>query len=113
MSDVLIAKLPEYVVDHIKLFTGEGCWRNGKYINIHRFPKNDQRYKMIEKMPRIKQIILAVTHQTKVGCVWYKLDNGKFVVIMTGQGDYFNQNHRYAQGNFWEMHYNEKRILIT
>ena len=44
MTHQLITKLPSEIVDIIKLYTGEGCWRNGKYINIHRIPKSDDRY---------------------------------------------------------------------
>jgi hypothetical protein len=111
MTSLLIAKLPEYVVDHVKLFTGEGCWRNGRYLNIHRIPKNDHRYILLKKMPRIKQVVLTVSNPTRVGSVWYKLNNGKYVVIRTGQGDYWN-GHHYVTGNFWEMYYNEKRVLV-
>jgi hypothetical protein len=102
--------IPKALVDHIKLFTGEGCWRKGKYINIHRIPKNDHRYAMLMKMPKIKQVSLSVTPSSLAGCVWYKLKNNKFVVINSGYGYFWNGTH-HLEGYFWEMYYNEKRIL--
>ena len=58
MTYVLRSKLPVELVDYVKLFTGEGVWRNGKYINIHRIPKLDYRYEMLLSRPKIKQIII-------------------------------------------------------
>jgi hypothetical protein len=110
MSYVLVSKLPEYVVDYIKLFTGEGCWRNGKYINIHKFLKNDLRYTMLTKMPKVRQLKLSMSHPTKIGSVWYKYPNNKYVVINKGFGDFWT-GHQYNEGYFCEIFYNNERIV--
>ena len=110
MTTLLISKLPAELVDHVKLFTGEGVWRNGKYVNIHRIPKTDLRYAILKKMPKIRQVTLSTSHPTKMGCVWYKLPNNKFVVINKGYGDFWNGYH-YINGYFCEMFYNKERTL--
>jgi hypothetical protein len=56
MTDLLQEKLPKEIVDVIKLYTGEGEWRNGRYINIRKIPKDDFRFHMLKMRPRIKQI---------------------------------------------------------
>ena len=112
MSNVLVTKLPKYIVDHIKLYTGEGCWRNGKYINIHRIPKNDFRYSMLKKRRSIKQIKANSVDNYFYGCSWFKLENGKFVVINVGYMRSWIENH-YVEGYIWEMHYNKEKITFN
>ena len=109
-SDVLVAKLPKDIVDVIKLYTGEGCWRNGKYINIKRIPKKDARYAMLKSRPLIKQVYNECRQCCVKGSVWFKLDTGKFVVINSGFGYVWN-GYQYITGEYWEMHYNKERTL--
>ena len=108
MTHELRKKLPSEIVDIIKLYTGEGCWRNGKYINIHKIPKNDPRYTMLRKRPRIKQLIYDSTEKWSNGVTWFKLDTGKFVVINVGQMKVWNGT-QFERGYFWEMHYNQNK----
>lgn len=110
MSYVLRNSFPTEIVDIIKLFTGEGCWRNGKYINIHRIPKNDYRYTMLSKRPIIKQVYNDYKLAPLKGSVWFKRDNGKFIVINSLKADIWNGN-QYTSGHFWEMHYNQTQII--
>jgi hypothetical protein len=110
MSNVLIIKLPKYIVDIIKLYTGEGCWRNGKYIHIHRIPKDDCRYKMLLKRPKIKQICYDSSSSEKAGCVWFKLHTGKFIVINVKYGYYWNGVIN-IRGTFMEIHYNQTKTM--
>jgi len=111
MSCVLRSLLPREIVDIIKLFTGEGCWRRGKYINIHRIPKTDLRFSMLEKRPRIKQIHNNCYEEPFKGCVWFKTSSGKFIVIYVGN-TYAYIGHQNTFGCFWEMHYNQERTLL-
>jgi len=39
--------MPNELVDIVKLYTGEGLWRGGKYITIHKISKDDFRYFML------------------------------------------------------------------
>jgi hypothetical protein len=110
MAYVLRSILPSYIVDIIKEYTGEGCWRNGKYINIHRIPKDDPRYQMLKKRPRIKQLIHDTVGELKVGSTWFKLSNKKFIVINVFKGRHWNGDF-YIHGDFWEMHYNGKKLI--
>ena len=108
MSYVLRSILPTYLVDHIKLYTGEGAWRNGKYINIHRIPLNDPRYEMLRKRPKIKQLIneASTPEQPLRGCAWFKTPSNKFMVITVRYGrSWYMTPTRY--GHFWEMHYDK------
>ena len=51
---ILLKTLPCELVDHIKLFTGNGVWRTGKYMNkIH---KDDIRYSILRSIPLIKKM---------------------------------------------------------
>jgi hypothetical protein len=112
MSTALVSKLPDCLVDHIKLFTGEGEWRNGKYVNIRRIPKSDSRYSLLTKMPRIKQITYNFSGQVRIlkcfraGCVWFKLKNNKFIVLTKGNGNFWN-GFDYIDSCYWEMQYNK------
>ena len=106
MTHQLITKLPSEIVDIIKLYTGEGCWRNGKYINIHRIPKTDDRYLMLKKR-RIIQVKNENISDTLRGMAWFKNDCGKFMVINSGYMKYWNGTH-FIEGYLWELRYNGK-----
>jgi hypothetical protein len=110
MSDLLTCKLPDVIIDVIKLYTGEGCWRRGEYINIHKIPKDDSRYTILSKRPIIKQIYNTHPSISRKGSVWYKLDNGKFIVINVGK-QYIWNGTRYINDYFWEMHYDKKNSV--
>lgn len=109
MTELLISKVPKEIVDIIKLYTGEGCWRNGKYIIINRIKKDDYRYLMLNKRALIKQVCNNIDIQPKRGIVWFKINN-KFAVISTRYSYYWNGAF-HALGYFWEMDYNEKKII--
>jgi hypothetical protein len=108
MTDLLSKKLPCELVDVIKLYTGEGCWRNGKYIN--RFSKEDPRYKMLRKKPKIKQIKSGSYPFSVKGCTWFKYPNGKFAVIFVGNREFWKG--RYINDHIWEMSYNKTNTLV-
>jgi hypothetical protein len=110
MAYVLRSVLPEYIIDIIKEYTGDGCWRNGKYINIRRIPKDDPRYQMLKKRPKIKQLRYDTVGDLKAGCVWFKLPNNKFVVINVLRGRHWIGDHR-IEGDFWELSYNGEKII--
>jgi len=109
MTHELIKKLPKEIVDIIKLYTGEGLWRNGKYINIHRIPKNDFRYEILKKRPKIKQLPYNIVNHTFCGTTWFKLDNGKFVVIKVGEMTIYN-GIIHVTDYFWKMYYNKEEM---
>ena len=112
MSNLLQEKLPKYVVDVIKLYTGEGEWRNGRYVNIKKIPNTDCRYQMLKKRPRIKQIHHTSSLPTKAGCVWFKV-NGKFMVLSVSDQIIWSGNGiNRISGYFWEMHYNEDNTKV-
>ena len=106
MTHQLITKLPLEIVDIIKLYTGEGCWRNGKYINIHRIPKSDERYLMLKKR-RVIQVKNEIISSTLRGMAWFKDDYGKFMVINSGFMKYWN-GINFTEGHLWELRYNGK-----
>lgn len=110
MTHVLRSIIPKDIVDIIKLYTGEGCWRNGKYIQIHRIPKDDCRYTMLRKRPMIKQIYNDNKYHPLKGSVWFKLDNGKFVVISVSKNYIWDETQK-IHIYFWEMHYNQTQTL--
>ena len=61
LNGVIVTKnkrfyLMKEIVDIVKTFTGEAYWRNGKFILVRRILKTDERYTMLKKRPRIKQI---------------------------------------------------------
>jgi len=109
MIDLLLYKVPKEIVDLIKLYTGEGCWRNGKYITINKIKKDDYRYLMLNKRALIKQVFNNVDTHPKRGMVWFKISN-KFAVISTRYFYYWNGVF-HALGYFWEMDYNQKKII--
>jgi len=110
MAYALRSVLPSCIVDIIKEYTGEGCWRNGKYINIHRISKEDYRYQMLRRRPKIKQLQYDPVGDLKVGSTWFKLSNKKFVVINVFRGKHWNGDF-YIHGDFWEMHYNGEKLI--
>uniref|UniRef100_A0A6C0JYH8 Uncharacterized protein n=1 Tax=viral metagenome TaxID=1070528 RepID=A0A6C0JYH8_9ZZZZ len=109
MTHVLRIVLPTVVVDIIKEFTGEACWRRGKFIHIHRIPRNDFRYTMLQRRPKIKQVNYDAVGNVKAGCAWFKLPNNKFVVINVIHGLYWNNGY-YIKGDIWNMCYNGTTI---
>jgi len=110
MTHVLRIVLPAYIVDIIKEFTGEACWRRGKFIHIHRIPRNDFRYTMLRGRPKIKQLQYDPVGDLKVGSTWFKLPNKKFIVINVYRGKHWNGDF-YIHGDFWEMHYNGEKLI--
>jgi len=108
MTELLQYWFPKEIVDIIKLYTGEGCWRNGKYINIHRIPKIDFRYAMLAKRPKIKQLCYDWSRAAFMGCAWFKLHTGKFVVLNLKEKKIFEQVYY-----IWEMHYNQNVTQIV
>jgi len=108
MSNLLQAKLPEYVVDIIKLYTGEGHWRNGKYMN--QISKNDPRFEMLKNRSTIKQIQYSACTPTKSGCAWFKV-NGKFMVISVADKTIWNGS-KHISGYFWEIYYNKENSKV-
>lgn len=113
MTYVLRSKLPAAIVDHVKLFTGEGIWRKGRYINIHRIPRDDPRYEMLRRQPKIRQILneASTTDNPLRGAVWFKLPNNKFMMITVRHGKaWYNGGSLY--GCLWEMHYNKEVSTI-
>ena len=109
MTYVLRSKLPAVIVDHIKLYTGEGFWRKNKYVNIHRIPSDDPRYEMLRRRPKIRQILNeASTPESPLrGAAWFKLPNNKFMMITVRKGKSWHTNMS-IHGCLWEMHYNEQ-----
>jgi hypothetical protein len=103
--------LMKEIVDIIKTYTGEACWRNGKFVLIHRIPKTDERYDMLKKRPRIKPVFHTDNENPIKGSVWFKLSTGKFMVINVITG-YFRWNTEQYHGTFWEMHYNQDVTVI-
>lgn len=86
MAEILLThdrRLSPELVDHIKLFTGEGCWQNGRYVNIRKISRTDPRYAMLSKRPRIRQLPSNFDRHLDPlrGSVWFKLATGKFFVI--------------------------------
>jgi hypothetical protein len=112
MSHVLKIKFGQDIHSIIKLYTGEACWRNGKYIHIHKIPKNDPRYAMLRKKPRIKQVHNDNKDDNFKGMAWFKLANGKFVVILVRYGYERVEGNTHILGHFWEMYYNEYKDAV-
>jgi hypothetical protein len=111
MAHVFRSVIPSECVDIIKEYTGEACWRNGKFIHIHRFPINDYRYQILRNRPRIKQLKYDSIGELLVGSAWFKLSNNKFVVINVFRG-YHWDGERYINGDFWEMNYKGEKTVI-
>jgi hypothetical protein len=108
MASQLINKLPAVIIDHIKLFTGEGYWQNGKYIN--RIPKNDYRYEILHRRPKIKQVTNGCNKDFPIrGTAWFKLPNNKFMVINVKHELMFNNT--FINCFIWELYYNQGCII--
>jgi hypothetical protein len=97
--------LAHELVDIIKTFTGDAYWRNGKFVLVRRIPKTDERYAMLKKRPRIKQIFNNDCNNSVKGSVWFKLPTGKFMVINIIEGSIRIGTQQY-HGTFREIHYN-------
>lgn len=117
MSDLLLCKiqttnkifyLPTELVDIIKTYTGEGLWRNGKFITINKISKSDKRYEILLKRPRIKQIHHCDINNPVKGCVWFKTTTGKFMLINVIIDCRIPIGNFYHAADVWEMHYNAK-----
>jgi hypothetical protein len=108
-----VFQLPLEIIDIIKTFTGEGIWRNGKFITIHKISKFDIRYKMLLKRPRIKQVHNCDKNNPLKGCVWFKTNRGKFIVINAMINCSFRIGDMYHKADIWEMHYNEQLTQIV
>jgi hypothetical protein len=108
-----VFKLPLEIIDIIKTYTGEGIWRNGKFITIHKISKSDNRYKMLLKRPRIKQVHNCDMKNPLKGCVWFKTTSGKFIVINVMINYSFRVGDMYHRADLWEMHYNKEVTQIV
>lgn len=98
--------LPPEIVDVIKTYTGEGVWRNGKFVNIHKISKSDNRYFILLKMPKIKQVYNSDINNPIKGCVWFKTKSNKFMVLNVIIN--YKVNNFYIGVNMWEMYYNKE-----
>jgi hypothetical protein len=110
LNGVIVTKnkriyLMKEIVDIVKTFTGEAYWRNGKFVLVRRIPKTDERYEMLKKRPRIKQVFYNDFNNPLKGSVWFKLPTGKFMVIKIISGS-IRICDQYFHGTFREMHYN-------
>lgn len=110
MSKIIKDLFPTDIHNEIKLFTGEACWRNGKFV--HCIPNDDPRYTMLKKMKKIKQVPNGTFGFPTRGSVWFKLPNGKFNVITVRKG-YLKTNMYYAVHDIWEMQYNQTRTILA
>jgi hypothetical protein len=64
---------------------------------------------MLAKKPRIKMLCYDSSSLEMMGSAWFKLSNGKFVVLNLKE-----KNYAQAPYYIWEMHYNQtvtKRII--
>ena len=108
MTDLLCNKLPIDVVNIIKLYTDELVIRNDKYIK--RIIKNDYRYNMLNKKPRIKQVHNCDNTNNLKGITWFKLKSDKFMVIAVRYKIMFYKNNIRIFGYFHEINYNNNEI---
>jgi hypothetical protein len=97
--------LMKEIVDIVKTYTGEAYWQNGKFLLVRHIPKTDERYTMLKKRPRIKQIFHNDFNNPVKGSVWFKLATGKFMVINIISGS-IRIGDQYFHGTFREIHYN-------
>jgi len=113
MTDLLIEKLPAELVDHIKLFTGEAYWCNkGKFRLVYRIPRNDERYFMLSKRPRVKQVFNDYNDHRLRGCTWFKREDGRFVVINVRFSHLRIENNFGIEGHFWEMYNGDEKTAV-
>jgi len=122
MADILLKKLnssgipilPVEIVDVIKLYTGEGCWLNGRFVKINKISKNDSRYNMLKKRPQIKQVSTDCSNRfsdKKQGMVWFKI-NGSFMVISSGNRHvWIDTNLAYFDGHARETYFNKTKLI--
>jgi hypothetical protein len=113
-TDTLLEKysnIPPELIDVIKQYTGEGLWRNGKFILISRIPRHDIRYGMLTKRPRIKQVYSEVIDHSRKGSVWFKTAAGKFMVINVRNMYAHVTPQRTIFGCMWEMYYKGEQTL--
>jgi hypothetical protein len=106
-------QLPIEIVDIIKTYTGEGIWRNGKFITIHKISKSDKRYEMLLKRPRIKQVRNCDRNNPLKGSTWFKTTTGKFMVINTILDCRIHIENVYYVADVWEMHYNKDVVQVV
>ena len=111
MAELFNMKLPFELVDIIKLYTGEAYERNDRIYPVVRIPKTDDRYSMLLKRPKIKQLPNRYYEYSKAGSTWFKLPNGKFIVITVKYGHHWDMITR-LEGIFWEMDYNSTKTTI-
>ena len=112
MTSVLRLVMPVDIVNYIKLFTGEGCWRNGKYIHIHRIPRDDPRCELLLSKPKIRQLGNNFNHNNPIrGSTWFKLPNNKFMVINVQHENSINGI--YYNTFIWELYYDQKKIALA
>ena len=89
---MLYSKLPIELIYHILLYTGIVKYRNGKYID--QIPKTDERYKLVNSIPRLRvfhianKYILYVTLKTasnhcKLISIKYDFENNKIEYAYT------------------------------
>lgn len=110
MSYVLTNKIPQSMVDVIKLYTGEAVWRNGKFIIINKISKRDYRYDVLKKRPKIKQLRFESFSKSLYGCAWFRLQNKNFVVITVGSYRIWRED-GYIDDLIWMLHYDNNRII--
>lgn len=112
MTDLLSKKLPNELVDHIKLYTGEAYWTNqGKFRLVYRFSKEDYRYAMLLNRPRMKQILNDSYNNNIRGCVWFKRADGRFVLINVR----FTRHQTVwgpVNGYYWEMFNGDEKTTV-
>jgi hypothetical protein len=106
LETFLTNALPRELVDHIKIYTGEVYWRNGKIYKVKKIDKTDHRYTILRNMPKIKQVHNESFEHRKRGLVWFKLENGKHVTISVGYKRVWYGAAR-VDGHFWELQYNQ------
>jgi len=101
--------LPSVVIDHIKLFTGDGIWHGGKYVTIRKIPKNDPRRFVLSKIPLIKQVPNDNLQNKRRGLVWFKVNNEKFMVITVR---YTIWHRHMPEDYYWEMQFSNRGLFM-
>jgi hypothetical protein len=83
------SKLPLELIYHILLYTGIVKYRNGKYID--QIPKTDERYKLVDSIPRHRVFYIANKY---IMYVMLKIVNGCKSISM--KFDFENNKIEYA-----------------